>query len=241
MRRLTFFLFLWLFSVLSLQAESDLPVKIFRFIYNQQYDSAHILLNQYKAELDRFYYAILDIDLSYWENVTGTNNPDYSAFENSLLNYDLNEPSTREQSIIALIGLSYKLRYDLKRFHFISAMQTRRKTLVLYLKIKDDISLKSPEQIAIFRLYNALIAYFNQYPARYFSGAARAEMETAISEMELLNTSDSEIVKTLRAYFLGKIYLQYENAPEKALELFGYLTKNYPNNLNFKEYLKECN
>lgn len=240
MRSLTVFLIVWLLPVSRVCAESELPLRIFRYIYNQQYDSAHILLNKNKAQLDRFYFTLLEVDLAYWENITGTDNPDYIAFENLLTKYDLDESTTREEKTISLIRLSYQLRYDYKRYHFFSALHTRNKTIALHNEIKTDLQLSNQDQTSIFRLYNALILYFNQYPSRYFSGTARSELENAISEMTALNASDSEIIRTLSAYFLGKIYLQYEKTPEKAVQLFTYLTKNYPNNQKFKEYLNEC-
>jgi len=95
-------------------------------------------------------------------------------------------------------------------------------------------------QTEVFRLYNSLIQYFNHYLKKYFSENSRTEMQNAILEMEPLTKSSSEMVKTLSAYFLGKIYLQYEKEPEKGIELFNYLTEKFPLNQKFPEYLEEC-
>lgn len=239
MKRFPFFLLIFLLLGSVIRAQQEIPLRVFRLIYNQQYDSAHVLLEENKSKLDVFYYTVLEIDLSYWENVTGTNSPNYSAFENTLQKYELKNPVNERKKIISLIDLSYQLRYDFKRYHLISALQTRKRTIALYKELKNKANISDRNQTEIFELYNALILYFNQYPSKYFSRSSRDEMQTAIQVMEILSQSDAEMVKTLSAYFLGKIYLQYEKEPQKAVRLFKYLAETYPHNQKFPESLEE--
>jgi len=229
-----------LFSGISVKAGDDLSLQIFRLIYNQQYDSARILLNKNANEPDRFYRTVLEIDLSYWENVTGTDNPDYPTFEKTLQKYDSYTSGSQEDKIISLVVLSYQLRYEFKRLSLFSAIQTRKKTLDLYDELKQNKIDLNKNQTEIFDLYNALLQYFNHYPGKYISKQSRQETETAIREMELLTHSESEMTKTLGSYFLGKIYLQYEKEAEKGIRLFEYLSDNYPHNSKFPEYLEAC-
>jgi len=240
MQKVLLFILIIFSACYQSQANDDISLQIFRLIYNQQYDSAHIVLQENKNHLDRFYSTVVEIDLSYWEHVTGTNNPDYTAFENTLDKYDLKEPITQEEKIISLIVLSYQLRYDFKRYHFVSALQTRKHTMILYNELKNSETALNQSQVEVFRLYHALIQYFNHYPKKYFSDNSRTEMQTAIREMEPLTKSSFEMVKTLSSYFLGKIFLQYEKEPGKSIELFSYLIKEYPLNQKFPEYLEEC-
>ncbi len=227
-----------LFTGVSAKAGDDLSLQIFRQIYNQQYDSARILLNE--NEPDRFYRTVLEIDLSYWENVTGTDKPDYPAFEKTLQKYDSYASGSQEDKVVSLVVLSYQLRYEFKRRSLFSALQTRKKTLELYDELKQSEIKLNKNQAEIFDLYNALLLYFNHYPGKYLSKKSRQQTQTTLEKMEFLTHSKSEMTKTLSSYFLGKIYLQYEKEAEKGIRLFEYLSRQYPHNSKFPEYLEAC-
>lgn len=238
MRRFLLSILFFVFANVSLKAGDDVPHQIFKLIYNQQYDSAHFVLNQNKGQLDGFYLTVLEIDLSYWENVTGTEGPNYEMFETTLKNHEVQNPETLDEQASGLVVQSYRLRYALKRYHLFSALKTRKSALGLYDSLKENKLAFDPEQTEVFKLYSALISYFNHYLGSYFSRSSKAELSKAIHEMEKLSDSDFEMVKTLGSYFLGKIYLQYEKEPEKGIHLFAYLAENYPNNQRFQEYLQ---
>lgn len=240
MQKELYLIMIFLLTGLSSKAGEDIAHRTFKLIYNQQYDSAHYLLNENKDQLDRFYYTVLDIDLSYWENVTGTDQPHYANFEDTLQKYNSKDPESCEEQVVSLVVLSYQLRYELKRYRIFSAIQTRKKTLALYTELKNNPPAFDKEQKEVFQLYNALIVYFNHYLGSFFSKSSQNEIQAAISEMEILSHSEFDMVKTLCSYFLGKTYLQYEKEPEKGIRLFTYLSENYPNNQRFPEYLSEC-
>lgn len=240
MNRFLLFIVLFLFAGASVKANENLTNQIFRLIYNQQYDSAHFVLNQNKHSLDKFYRTVLEIDLSYWENVTGTDDSNYEMFETTLENPEVQNPETLDEQAVELVVQSYRLRFELKRYQIFSALKTRKSTLELYNSLINKKLTFSLEQTEVFKLYSALISYFNHYMGSYFSRNSKTDLHNALLEMEKLSVSDFEMVKTLSSYFLGKIYLQYEKEPEKGVHLFEYLRQNYPHNQKFQEYLQEC-
>ncbi|WP_340112045.1 hypothetical protein [Maribellus mangrovi] len=51
------------------------------------------------------YFAVLDIDCSYWKNVTGTDTPNYPEFEQTLQKYMYENAASDEEKVIRLITL----------------------------------------------------------------------------------------------------------------------------------------
>ena len=232
-------LFLFCFSSNS-RAQYAIVETIFSLNYNQEYDSAQALLQQQHTQINPVYFAVLDIDGNYWKNVTGTNKPNYNAFEAVLEKYDPVNAGSEEEKTIRLITLSYRLRYQLKRFQLISAVSTRKQTVDLFDELKENVNTLSPEQQELFSLYAALIRYFDNYLKPFWVSDKKANMDEAIQNMEKLSNSDQIIVKTLSAYFVGKIYLKYEKNSPQAEPYFEWLSKTYPANHKFREYLQEA-
>jgi hypothetical protein len=221
-------------------AQNEITDQIFFFIYNQKYDSAAFQLKQHEHEIDPYYFAVLNIDKSYWENVTGTDKPDYAAFESTLQKYEMENAENLHEKVIQLMVLSYQLRYELKRYQIIDAIFTRSETVKLYHKLENKSQLLSPGQQQLFQLYHALILYFNNYLKPGFMSNRRENIQAAVTTMERLTNSEQLMTKTLANYFLGKIRLKYEKQPAKAAESFHFLVVTYPGNQTFKELLKEC-
>ncbi|MFV0592288.1 MAG: hypothetical protein ACK5M7_12950 [Draconibacterium sp.] len=228
------------FAQLQTSAQDNLINHIFDLIYSQHYDSATVLLARNNMKIDGYYRAVLEIDLSYWENVTGTDDPDYEAFEITLNKYNIVSATTFHEKAIRLITLSYQLRYELKRFKIFNAISTRKKTLTLFNELKNSASVLNPGQRELFQLYSALILYFDNYLRPFFANGKDENMLVALSKMEKLSTSAAPITSTLSSYFLGKIYLNYEKQAEKGALHFKALTGRYPENQKFKELYNEC-
>lgn len=239
MRISIFYFFLLSFCSLA-NAQEKLTERIFQKIYNSEYDSARILLNEHRLEIDRYYFAVLDIDNSYWENVTGTHEPDYDSFDKKLGEYTVETATNHEQKIIQLVALSYRLRFELKRYRIFDAIFTRSRTLQLYRELAAEATLPEPGQKELFELYNALIIYFDNYLKPVFISHKKENMLAAISSIEKLTQSEHIITKTMASYFLAKIYLSYEKQPENAQDLFRSLVIRYPGNPAFKDLLQEC-
>lgn len=223
----------------SVNAQDSIVGTVFHEIYNQHYQSANELLTQNKNRIDSIYLTVLKIDLSYWENVTGTDNPEYGKFETDLSQFVVDNPTTLNQKVRQLIVLSYQLRYELKRFQIFSAISTRKKTKILFEEMKEEQNNLPAEYKPIFVLYNSLFLYFDNYLKPFFAAGKKENCHKALWTMGELRNSPQKLTKTLTNYFLGKTYLKYENDPGKALPCFVWLSKNYPNNSKFREFLNE--
>ena len=222
-------------------AGQEKPVEtIFRCIYNMEYNKADSLLVFHRTEIDPYYLAVLEIDKSYWENVTGSDEPDYNAFEKTLKNQETHIDQGLQQQAIRLITFSYQLRYEIKRLHFFDAAFTRKKTMDLFKELKNRSNELSAEQQQLFVLYNALIMYFDNFLKPFFISSKRQNMKQTLADMERMANAENTVVKTLAAYFAGRTWLKFERNPVRAERHFSFLNENYPGNKKFAEYLADC-
>ncbi len=89
--RFAFLISFLFFALNSLASVNDsLLNRIFNLTYNQEYLLADSVLQSNKENIEDIYFAVLEIDLSYWKNVTGTNTPNYKAFEETQQKYRSN-------------------------------------------------------------------------------------------------------------------------------------------------------
>lgn len=224
----------------SANCNDSLVNRIFNLTYNQEYDLANSILQENKENIDEIYFAVLEIDMSYWENVTGTNNPDYTAFEATQQKYKPDSSETFNQKVIQLITLSYQLRYELKRYKLFSAISTHKKTKTIFNELKTDKRIKEFEMQELLQLYSSMFSYFDNYLNPFGGKSKKDNSRQALLNMEKLAYSDHKMVRTLASYFVAKIYLKYEKVPEKGIPHFQYLCNQYPGNLKFPELLNEC-
>ncbi|WP_346859123.1 hypothetical protein [uncultured Draconibacterium sp.] len=236
---ITIFLYLLAFTGSATEKDS-LINRIFNSTYNQEYQSAELLLKTHKPEIDKLYFMVLSVDLSYWKNVTGTDHPNYNEFENTLEHFKPETTKTLENKASMLIYLSYRLRYELKRYQFLSAIFTLKQTNSVYSEIPANPKSSNLEHFELLQLYNSLFSYFNSYLNPFSGKSGSKKCEQAILSMEKLTRSEQNIVKTLANYFLGKTYLNYNKEPEKGLAHFSELAQQYPNNKKFAELKAEC-
>jgi hypothetical protein len=238
-----FGLFSFIFLVLifgKTQAQDSLINRIFHLAYNQEYELADSLLQTNKSNIDVLYFAVLEMDMSYWKNVTGTHEPNYSAFEKTLLKYDSETAETLNQKGIQLIQLSYQLRYEMKRYKFINAAFTYNKTKIVFDELVDHSRWQEFDQPELIELYNNMFRYYEN-DWKPFKGKSRElKCQQALLNIESLTLSQNEIVNTMASYFLAKTYLKYEKQPQKGIPYFLKLTNLYPNNRMFLELLEEC-
>lgn len=240
MRTIFLILFLNLALTSAANVQDSVVNRIFNLAYNMDYGQAEKLLVENRNNIDEFYFAVLEIDMSYWKNVTGTNTPNYDAFEITLDKYTIELTKTFNQKGIQLIQLSYKLRYELKRFRLFSAISTHKNTKLLFAELKTDPQIRSLENPDLFELYDSMFLYFSNY-LKPFGGKKKAEnCLKAITTMEKLAKSERIMTKTLASYFIGRTYLKYENSPELGVKYFKTLSATYPGNTKFLELLEEC-
>ncbi|WP_297097725.1 hypothetical protein [uncultured Draconibacterium sp.] len=240
MRKIAILLFVFLSSQCFASPQDSLVERIFNEMYNQHYGRAEEMLRENENNIDSIFFAVLSVDMSYWKNVTGTDTPDYPAFENDLQQLSPINPTSSTQQAIRLVTLSYQLRYELKRFKLIKAISTRQDTKTLFASLKTNEELP-PEQQELYQLYSALFQYFDNYLKPFFVSDKKENCSEALKTMTSLYQSESRITKTLVAYFLGKTWLKYENDPQNAVAYFQWLHKSYPENIRFEELLDECN
>lgn len=241
MIRIKFILFfsLLLFCRIG-NSNENLSVKIFELIYNSHFHEAADLLQASKENLDPFQFTILEIDLSYWKNILASESPDFEAFENTIQKYHLQQAETQDQKVSQLIFLSYKLRYELKRYKFHKALATQRKTKNLYEDLKNNETINTELQQNLLVIYGALIEYFDNYWVRFLNKKKRQNSLKALNKIDEHCSSEYKSVSTLATYLTGKIYLKYENKPEHAQSYFHVLKENYPDNSVFIELYQEC-
>ena len=233
-------LLLFLSSSAFASTKDSIVECIFNEVYHQHYTQAEKILRSNQNNIDSIFFAVLSIDLSYWKNITGTDTPDYPAFETDLLQLSPSNPTSSTLQAIRLVTLSYQLRYELKRFKLIKAISTRQETKALFSSLKTNEELP-PEHLELYQLYSALFQYFDNYLKPFFVSGKKENCSEALATMTGLYKSENRITKTLVAYFLGKTWLKYENNPENAVDYFQWLHKIYPENMKFMELLNECN
>lgn len=230
---------LFVFQVVTSLAQNSLEESIFKAIYNQNYQHAETLLRSNRTDIDSIHYCVFTLDLSYWKNVTGTETPNYQVFEHDLQSLYPNTVQSEKQQIIQLITLSYKLRYELKRYKLLKAISTRQKTKALFTSLKTNKELP-PELQELYQLYSALFQYFDNYLKPFFVSEKKENCIEALATMTCLYQSENQITKTLVAYFLGKTWLKYEDDPKNAVAYFQWLHKNYPKNERFEAFIETC-
>lgn len=232
----------FLFFTLNSEAnnQDSLVNRIFNLTYNQEYILANSILQTNKDKIDELYFTVLEIDMSYWKNVSGTNNPNYKAFEETQQKYQSETNTTFEQKAIQLITLSYQLRYELKRYKLVNAIFTHKKTKTIFDELKTNAHTTEFKQQELLQLYSSLFSYFDNYLNPFGRESKKAFRKQALLEMEKLANSNEKMVKTLASYFVGKTYLKYEKLPEKGIPYFQYLCNQYPGNIKFPELLNNC-
>lgn len=233
------FLFLPALNTQAMDKDTTIN-QIFNLIYNTEYSRANSALQKNANELDKIYYTVLHIDLSYWRYITGTDKPDYDLFESVLQSHNTANSKTFEQKAIRLITLSYQLRYELKRYKLLSAISTLKKNKAAFAALSTHTQVSDSNLRELLLLYNSMFSYFDNYLNVFGSKEKKAISQKALLDMEALTKSDANLVKTLASYFLAKTYLKYEKTPDKAHSHFKFLCEKYPGNHKFSEYLLEC-
>lgn len=213
---------------------------IFIKIYNQQYPEAGSLLSGKRQQIELFYYDILRIDLGWWKYITSAPGSDSRQFSDLLKSTcPAGEPTTAEGKIRQLVGWSYQLRLDLKRYNFIRAVILRSKIKHLLNELKIMPGAFPEDKKNLFALYDLLFRYFDQVVSPFSLKNKRAEREEALKQIEQIPFGDDLMVETLAHYFIGKIYLEIEKTPEKATPHFKKIAGMYPQNKIFRDLLIE--
>lgn len=214
---------------------------VFTLIYNQQYQEADSFLEASGNEFDSFYADILKLDLVWWKFVS-TRSPDDSRQMHQLLkNFSTSDNNKLDYRLKELITLSYRVRYEFKRFNIPGAIIFRTKIKNLLAELNQEKLPFSENRLKLFDLYNELFSYFDNVINPFFIENKRIERENALVKIEKFTHDDDLIVATLARYFLGRIYMSIENDPAAARKYFRILSIQYPENIHFSEYFTTCN
>jgi len=214
---------------------------VFTLIYNQQYQEADSFLEASGNEFDSFYTDILKLDLYWWKFVTTRSSDDSRQLHQLLKNFSAPNNNKLDYRLKELITLSYRVRYEFKRFNIPGAIIFRSKIKNLLAELNQEKLPFSENRLKLFDLYNELFAYFDNIINPFFIESKRIERENALIKIEKFTHDDDLIVATLARYFLGRIYMSIENDPAAARKYFRILSNQYPANIHFSEYFATCN
>lgn len=213
-----------------------LVFEVFKHIYNQQFHQAESLLESEKNQIDPFYFDVLRIDLSWWKSVFSESNDDSKYFQSVLKDVaENNQGVNQEYKITKLILLSYRLRFELKRYNIIGAALLRSEIKNLLLEINPTDLNYGPDRLKLFHLYRSLFDYFDSLINPFFLNKKRTARTKALSEIEHFTRNGDLVVSTLSSYFLGKIYFNIEEKHQKGITLFKNLSTTFPQNTLFRE------
>ena len=214
---------------------------VFTLIYNQQYQEADAFLKTSASEFDSFYTDILKLDLYWWKHIT-TRSPEDSRQLNQLLkSFSTSDYNNLDYRLKELITLSYRVRFEFKRFNIPGAIILRSKIKQLLAELNREKLPFSENRLKLFDLYNELFLYFNNIINPFFIANKRIERENALVNIEKFTRDDDLVVATLARYFLGRIYMSIENDTAAARKYFYLLTNQFPGNIHFAEYFETCN
>ncbi len=222
-------------------AKSDSIVNhIFKMIYNEQYSQAEIALAKPELQIDSFYADILKIDLYWWEFVKSREKEKSRKLHSIIDKFNSAETNSADGKIRLLIAKSYQIRYELKRYNVIGASLIRSDIKNLLDEIKKEKLYYAENRLELLDLYSSLFGYFDNLINPLFSQSKRNSRTNALASLEKYTADDDLVVQTLACYFLGKIYLNIENEPQKGTDCFTLLSNNFPKNDYFIELLTDC-
>lgn len=244
MRKLRKFVVSFIFAMVFLSGYSNSVSKdieaIFLLIYNQQYQEAGSFLETSASEFDSFYTDILKLDLFWWRYITTRSSDDSRQLNQLLKDFSTSDNNNLDYRLKELITLSYRVRYEFKRFNIPGAVILRSKIKNLLAQLNQEELPFSKNRLKLFELYNELFSYFDNIINPFFIENKRIERENALIKIEKFTHDDDLIVATLASYFLGRIYISIENDPAAARKYFHILTTQYPGNIHFAEYFEAC-
>ena len=225
----------------SSATENAAEKHIFSLIYNQQFSEAEKLLKTEQNQLNPFYARILNLDLHWWKYSLSRSREDAKQLKTILDNFSTKTQSTQEERINELIRLSYKMRYDIKRYNFISALIIRsgvRKQIDI---LKSTPMNVDAEQLKLFDLYLVLFQYFDNVINPFSLENKSAKHAKSLSLLEKYSQDDDLILSTMAHYFLGRILTKVEDTPMEGRAHFNILAKRFPQNTLFRDIANGTN
>ncbi|MDB4582222.1 hypothetical protein N9164_03650 [Draconibacterium sp.] len=233
------FIFFTIHSRCSNTYKDSIINDIFISIYNQQFNQAEELLTQNKLLIDPFYAEVLNIDLHWWKYSISRSKKDAKELATLLNTSDNSYLTPKENNINQLIKKSYQLRYERKRYNLIQVVILRSEINKLLSEINNDQLPITGNQLKLFDLYMTMFMYFkNINPFLVTSG--NSEQTGYLTKMDGYTLDDDLLLNTMAHYFLGRIYQKVKKDGQKGKMHFEILTRKFPENKLFVEYLEDC-
>lgn len=240
-------IFILVISLISFQkigyaTENDSTFnRIFTLIYNQQFSEAEVSLEEQISNLEPFYYHVLKLDLFWWKYSLSRSREDSKKLTEVLDLLTKTSVNSREEKINELVILSYKMRFEIKRYHVIGAFMlrsdARRKIDALKMS---DLSFLG-EHRKLFDFYLTLFAYFDDVLNPFSFGSKSAAYSKSLQALEKYSLDADLILSTMAHYFLGRIYTKVEKQSEKGKAHFRILAQRFPENTLFEELANGLN
>jgi len=235
-------IFLASFHFVGFSIEKDSTVQyIFNLIYNQQFTEAKKALEQNNAQVEPFYFNILQLDLFWWKYSLSRSKDDAKKLNEVLENFPNSSANTREEKIDNLIRTSYQMRYEMKRYNIIGALIIRSDVRKQIEEVKkEDLSFLGERQ-KLFDFYLALFDYFDESINPFSFGRKSDKYSKSILSLEKFSQDYDLILSTMAHYFLGRIYTKVEKQSEKGEAHFKILAQRFPKNSLFYQLANGLN
>jgi hypothetical protein len=234
--------FLIPFQIKSISATENAKIEqIFTLVYNQQFDEAENMLKTEQTQLDSFYSRILNLDLYWWKYSLSRSSKDANALKNILDGFSSVTQDTQEERMDELIRLSYKMRYEIKRYNFIGAIIIRSNVRRQIEVLKSEKLNIPAKRLKLFDLYLALFQYFDNAINPFSIESKSSELSASLLLLEKYAQEDDLILSTIAHYFLGRILIKVEKDPEKGWVHFRVLAKRFPKNKLFHDIANGTN
>ncbi len=210
-------------------------------------------------EHNRFMPAIYNIDSDYLSAIDTVLSHDYKClysayglFWRGIENDDkqcmqqagqvlsvLNPKKISDEYLSVTVAL-LKMRLALINKQFLSAISSQQVVRDFFLMPEN---LNDPYAVFLWGMYHYFVSYGREKSLFYraiLSSWPPAQRDLGVLYLQQSLNQSSLLIATESHYFLGRIYLEYENQPQKASPLFLFLTQHYPHNHIYKQFLDQC-
>lgn len=225
------------FSLSAIGQTSELIDEVVGNIYNLDFQNAKIKLAELeKADPQMARY--LKFDFFWWKMISSNSVVDESEFliyKNAFLeNIDKDN-----RDFMKLIYFLYQIRYDNFKKSGFSKYLTALKCQV-YLQMIDEKkmgALKANERTILQLIveFDKCLQYKYLSDFGLFKQHNERELFAGMEKIERLENREFKSFKTIKNYFLGKMYLEIVHDKVKGLEKFSRLSEDYPRNTVFRE------
>lgn len=145
------------------------------------------------------------------------------------------EDSTLQVSLALL-----KMRIALINGNYLIAVQA---TSIIRHYFSTPEKVTEPYDLFLRGMYHYFVAYGRKeslFYRLYLVGWPKADASKGLAYLKAMVDSKVGMVANEASYFLGRIYLEYEDEKQLAQPLFELLHEKYPNNSIYTDFLKQC-